>query len=220
MNEIISYLSDLKNNNNRDWFHAHKAAYTSAREKFLKEVQTIISHLQLADPGLSDLDARDTVFRIFRDVRFSNDKTPYKTHFSAYMAKGGRKSRNAGYYLHLSDDEFFIAAGVHTPASEDLKVIRQEILFQAEAFKTILKTKQAEGFSLMETDKLKNGPKDFPKDSPHIELLKYKHFILSKNLDRTLLDSKDAAKVIAGHFESLIPFTTFLNTALEYVGNE
>jgi uncharacterized protein (TIGR02453 family) len=220
MNEVTAYLSDLRKNNNREWFHANKEAYNKARTIFLDQVQQVIDKLSMKDPSLSGVLAKDTVFRIFRDVRFSNDKTPYKTHFSAYMAREGRKSRYAGYYFHVSDEEFFIAAGVHTPAKEDLRVIRQEILFKPDSFTRILSEKRSEGFEIMETDKLKKGPADFPKDSPHLELIKYKHYILSKPLDRSLLQSKDFASKVSEHFEPLVPWNNFLNSALEFTGNE
>lgn len=220
MKEVTTYISDLKKNNNREWFHANKETYNKARKSFMDQVQRIIDILQMKDPSLSGVLAKDTVFRIFRDVRFSNDKTPYKTHFSAYMAKEGRKSRYAGYYLHVSDDEFFIAAGVHTPAKEDLHVIRQEIISQPDSFTEILSDMKDEGFVMMETDKLKIGPKDFPKDSPYIELIKHKHYILSKPLDRSILRSGDFATQVAARFETLIPWNNFLNAALEFTGNE
>lgn len=213
-------MSDLEQNNNREWFHANKQQYDRVRKAFLAEVQKVIDLLQFDDPRLSGLEARDAMFRIFRDIRFSRDKTPYKTHFGAYMARGGRKSREAGYYLHVGNDEMFLAAGVHSPQKEDLHAIRQEILYQPEAFKKILNAGLKKGYTTYEQDKLVKGPMGFPKDSPHIEYLKYKHFLLSHPLSEKELVAGDAATVIAGRFRELIPFTNFLNTALEYKGNE
>ena len=220
MKEILQYLSDLEQNNNRDWFHANKKQYEQARRAYLELVQNIIGLLQFDDPRLSGLEAKDAMFRIFRDIRFSNDKTPYKTHFGAYMARGGRKSREAGYYLHVGNNEMFLAAGVHSPQKEDLHAIRQEILYQPESFRTILNAKLEAGYSTYEKDKLVKGPMGFPKDSPYIEYLKYKHFLLSYPLSEQELVAEDAADLIAGRFRELIPFTEFLNTALEFKGNE
>ena len=220
MKEILQYLSDLEQNNNRDWFHANKKQYEQARRAYLELVQNTIGLLQFDDPRLSGLEAKDAMFRIFRDIRFSNDKTPYKTHFGAYMARGGRKSREAGYYLHVGNNEMFLAAGVHSPQKEDLHAIRQEILYQPESFRTILNAKLEAGYSTYEKDKLVKGPMGFPKDSPYIEYLKYKHFLLSYPLSEQELVAEDAADLIAGRFRELIPFTEFLNTALEFKGNE
>lgn len=220
MKELLQYLSDLEQNNNREWYHASKPRYERARTTYLALAQQVIDLLQFDDPRLSGLEAKDAMFRIFRDIRFSKDKTPYKTHFGAYMARGGRKSREAGYYLHIGSGEMFLAAGVHSPAKEDLHAIRQEILYRPEAFGAILETRLAQGYSTYEQDKLVNGPVGFPKDSPHIEYLKYKHYLLSHPLSEQELDAENAAHVIADRFRELVPFTEFLNTALEFKGNE
>lgn len=220
MQAVLEYLSDLAANNNREWFHANKQQYDHARKAYLAEVQKVIDLLQFDDPRLSGLEAKDAMFRIFRDIRFSNDKTPYKTHFGAYMARGGRKSREAGYYLHVGHDEMFLAAGVHSPEKEDLHAIRQEILYRPEVFKKILNERLKKGYTTYEKDKLVKGPVGFPKDSPHIEYLRYKHFLLSYPLSTGELAAENATTQVAGRFRELVPFTNFLNTALEFKGNE
>ncbi|MDF1571895.1 MAG: DUF2461 domain-containing protein [Bacteroidales bacterium] len=220
MKEILQYLSDLDQNNNSEWFHANKPRYDRARNTYLVVVQKVIDLLQFDDPRLSGLEAKDAMFRIFRDIRFSKDKTPYKTHFGAYMARGGRKSREAGYYLHIGNDEMFLAAGVHSPEKADLHAVRQEILYQPDTFGSLLETKRTQGYSTSERDKLVKGPMGFPKDSPHIEYLKYKHYLLSHPLAEQELFAENAPAVIAGHFRELVPFTEFINTALEFKGNE
>lgn len=220
MKDILNFLSDLKNNNNREWYHLNKERYKNAREIFLGEIQQIIQDLQMNDPEISDVQAKDAVFRIFRDIRFSTDKTPYKTHFAAYIAKGGRKKGDAGYYVHLSDDEFFVGGGVHSPGKDELIAIRREILYQPELYISIIDERIKMGYKLFEEDKLKNGPKDFPKDSPHLELIKYKHFLLSKDLAQEDVLSGNFSRIVTGHFEELIPFVHFLNTAMQYKGNE
>jgi len=220
MKEILSFLEDLKKNNDRDWFNTHKKQYKESRSLFLKELQQIINKLQFNDPRIAGLEAKDAMFRIYRDIRFSNDKTPYKTHFSGYIAKGGRKSRDAGYYVHVGNDEIFLGAGVYSPEKDELRAIRQEILYQPETFRKIVSENQKEGFNLMERDKLKTGPKDFPRDTPHADLLKYKHFMLSSTLDRAVLLNGNFAQEVAERFSKLVPFTKYLNTAMEFKGNE
>jgi uncharacterized protein (TIGR02453 family) len=160
------------------------------------------------------------MFRIFRDIRFSSDKTPYKTHFSAYIAKWGRKSNEAGYYVQLSNEGCFIGGGVYSPQKEELNVIRQEILYQADTFTTIIDNKVLEGFRLYAEDKLKTGPKGFPKDSPHIELLKNKHFFLSLDIPEIEVLSGNFSAIVSSHLEQLLPFTDYLNTAMEFKSNE
>lgn len=220
MKELLQYLSDLAQNNNREWYHANKPRYERARKTYLALTQEVIELLQFNDPRLSGLEAKDAMFRIFRDIRFSKDKTPYKTHFGAYMARGGRKSREAGYYLHIGADEMFLAAGVHSPEKTDLHAIRQEILYQPETFGKFVEERVAQGYATYEQDKLINGPVGFPKDSPYIDYLKYKHYLLSYPLTEQELLGENAARVIADRFSTLVPFTGFLNTALEFKGNE
>lgn len=220
MKEVLDFLTDLKKNNNRDWFLQNKKRYEASKHIFLSEVGSILKRIQLKDPNLLDLDPKNTMFRINRDIRFSKDKTPYKTNFASFMAKGGKNSTHAGYYIHVANDEFFMGAGVYNPPKEELKAIRHEILYQPEKFESIVNSRIKLGFSMHEEDKLKNGPMDFPKDSPHVELIKYKHYLLSRDLSREEIISENFADTVAGYFEALLPFTEFLNTAMEYKGNE
>lgn len=220
MQEILEFLGELEKNNHRDWFHDHKAHYNRARDRFLAELQKIIDQLQLHDPRLAELEPKNALFRIFRDIRFSKDKTPYKTHFGAYMARGGRKSSQAGYYLHIGTGEKFLAAGVHSPAKEHLQTIRQEIIYRPDTYNEILENLQAKGFAMYEKDKLKKGPKGFPADSPVIEHLKNKHFLLSCDLPESEVRSGNLARHVTNRFIQLTPYTTFLNEAMEYTGNE
>ena len=100
--EIMQFLTELKQNNNREWFQANKNRYDSLRKGFIDEVQQLIDRIALFDPEIAGLEAKDCLFRIYRDIRFSPDKTPYKIHFAAYMAScGGRGSERGGYYIHL-----------------------------------------------------------------------------------------------------------------------
>ncbi|MFC2089173.1 DUF2461 domain-containing protein [Bacteroidota bacterium] len=220
MNDILSYIEDLKRNNNREWFHENKDRYDKVRGTFTSLISEIIAKLQFADPRLAGLEAKDTIFRIYRDIRFSKDKTPYKTHFSAYIARGGRKSKEAGYYVHVSKEELFIGAGVYQPEKEDLKAIRQEILYQPEQFKSLVKSLEKSGFHLMEDDKLKIGPKDYPKDSPYIEYLKFKHFIAMKEFNLSDIKKGNYTEVVMHQFSKAATFTEFLNSAMEFKGNE
>jgi uncharacterized protein (TIGR02453 family) len=216
---ILDYLNDLQSNNNREWFHANKARHKEANELFHAVIREIIDKAQLHDPTLLDLNAKETVFRIARDIRFSSDKTPYKTHFGAYVARGGRKRTHAGYYIHISNDDPFIGGGAWGPTKEQLRAIRQEIVFRPEEIMPIIEKMNKAGYKLYEGDKLKRGPKDFPADGPATGLLKYKHFVLTSGLSKEDLLSDDFTSRVAGRIKTLVPFNNFLNTALEFTGN-
>jgi uncharacterized protein (TIGR02453 family) len=217
---ILDFLTALQKNNNREWYHANKERYKEAHTLFLDQVQAIIDRLQPHDPSLLDLTAAEAAFRIYRDVRFSKDKTPYKTHFGAFMAQGGTKSNRGGYYIHVSNDDPFLAAGVYSPPREALQAIRQEIVYRPAEINAIIAEKEKLGYSMYEEDKLKRGPKGFPDEGPFTELLKYRHILLSRNLDKKEILAENFADNISKHFIQLVPLNNYLNTALDFTGNE
>jgi uncharacterized protein (TIGR02453 family) len=221
MQQIISFLRDLKQNNDRDWFNAYKSRYQDALEQFRQFTGELLAGITVFDPSVGDLVPRDTIFRIYKDVRFSKDKSPYKTHFGCWMAKGGRKSTDAGYYFHLEPENSFMAAGVWMPPKEQLKLIRQEIVYQPEAYlkiinhPLILKNYERGG----KEDMLKKGPADFPKDTPMLEEIKYKHYVYSRNYsDKDLLEKGFPARVVKD-YRGLNPLVNYLNHAMSFAGN-
>ncbi|HPE55923.1 MAG TPA: DUF2461 domain-containing protein [Bacteroidales bacterium] len=216
MQNVLTYLKSLKANNDRDWFHANKPQYDKAKKEFEALVNRLIPEINKFDPNIGTITAKDCVFRIFRDIRFSPDKTPYKTHFGAYIAKGGRKSMYAGYYLHIDAEESFAAGGLHMPPAENLKKVRQEIMYNIEEFKKIILSDQFKStFGTFMDDKLTRPPKDFPADFADIELLKYKGFTVVNNLsEKDLLGDKGMDKILSA-FKTLKPLNDFLNRGLE-----
>ena len=127
--EIMQFLTELKQNNNREWFQANKNRYDSLRKGFIDEVQQLINRIALFDPEIAGLEAKDCLFRIYRDIRFSPDKTPYKIHFAAYMAScGGRGSERGGYYIHLEPGGCLLSGGIWCPPPALLKALRKDIL--------------------------------------------------------------------------------------------
>jgi uncharacterized protein (TIGR02453 family) len=215
--EIIKFLKELKANNDRDWFHANKARYDSIKAEFESFINKLIPAVAGFDDYMRILPAKDCMFRIFRDTRFSSDKTPYKTNIGAYIAREGRKSLGAGYYFHIEPGDCFLAGGVYMPTPEMLKAIRQEIYYHADEFKKITGTTAFRNYfgEVKTYDKLTRPPKDFPKDFPDIELLKYKSYVLihsfpEKDLGKPgLLD--DTVKV----FKAMLPLNRFLRRATE-----
>ena len=115
MEQVLTFLRELARNNNRDWFNANKNLYQGSLDHFRGLTGELIRGIASFDPSLGNLEAKDSIFRIYKDVRFSKDKSPYKTHFGCWMTKGGRKSTDAGYYFHLEPEKTFLAAGVWMP---------------------------------------------------------------------------------------------------------
>ncbi|MFH0757050.1 MAG: DUF2461 domain-containing protein, partial [Bacteroidota bacterium] len=182
MESVFTFLKDLDQNNNREWFNENKKRYQVALDLFRELAGSLIEGISRYDPSVSNLEARDAIFRIYKDIRFSKDKTPYKTHFGCWMAKGGRKSTDAGYYFHLEPGKSFMAAGVWMPPKEQLNLIRQEILFNPKAYLEVINDPRLQkGYERGgQEDMLKKGPAGFPKDFELLEEIKYKHYIFSR----------------------------------------
>jgi len=212
---VFEFLHELIENNNRDWFNEHRKMYESARNAVEQFVDHLIPNIQSFDPGIGTLTAKQCMFRIFRDVRFSKDKTPYKAYFGAFIAPGGRKSEKAGYYLHLAPDGCFIGGGSHNPRGENLKKIRSEIYYNADEYKKILAKKGfKEAFGEITGEKLIRPPIGFPKDFADIKLLKFKTFTVFQSISDAQAQQADFDKYVIGVFKKMNPFIEFLNRSL------
>lgn len=210
------FLSKIKQNNNREWYHANKDVYNEAKIEFEHVAELLIHETASFDRSVSGLTPKDCIFRIFRDVRFSADKSPYKTNFGCYLVGGGKKSGLAGYYLHIDPDESFIGAGIHMPPSPVLKAIRQEIFEHVDEFKEIIAEKQiSSSYDGMFGEKLKNGPKGFDKDFPDIDLLKYKSYGVSVSKNKAEMQAPESLKMIVDTFRTAYPLMQFLNNAIK-----
>lgn len=212
----IEFLKKLKKNNNRDWFNQNKELYNKAKEDFISFIQTLIDQIAAFDKSLNGVEARNCIFRIYRDVRFSKDKTPYKPNFGANMAQGGRKSMSSGYYIHLEPGSSFLAGGVYMPPTPQLNAIRQEIDYNIDEFKTIINNKEFKKYfeGLSDMHKLKMAPKGYPKDHPEIELLKFKSYIVTHNLEKEMI-SEHFLKYCSKVFNAMTPLNEFLNRCLD-----
>jgi len=222
MESILSFLRSLARNNNREWFNDNKKIYQESLEHFREFASQLLNGIVQFDPSLAGLVPKDAIFRIYKDVRFSKDKSPYKTHFGCWMTKGGRKSTDAGYYFHLEPDNSFMAAGSYMPPKEQLSLIRQEIVFNPDAYlKIINKPVIRDGYERGgKEDMLKKGPAGFPKDFEHLEEIKYKHFIYSKNYKDTEILTKNFSQKVVADYQGLFPLVHFLNHAMSFTGNE
>jgi uncharacterized protein (TIGR02453 family) len=217
MQAILQFLSQLKQNNNREWLEAHRTTYDAAREEFVLFVGKLIKELPVLEPALSMLEPKDCIFRMYRDIRFSKDKTPYKTHFGAYFAEGGKKSTKAGYYLHLEPGgKSMLAGGVYMPPPEDLKKIRQEIDYNGEQLRNIINsTDFKKYYGTISGEKLKTTPKGYSPEHPEIELLKQKDFIASHYMDDTIVSKADFLHYSIKVWKALKPLNQFMNAALD-----
>jgi uncharacterized protein (TIGR02453 family) len=175
---ILQFLQDLKLNNNREWFQINKERYQKAKHGFEIFIDQIIPEIRKFDNSIGLITAGDCLFRIYRDVRFSGDKSPYKLNIGAYIARGGKNSPFAGYYVHIEPGQSMLAGGIYMPQPEMLKRLREEVYYNTAEFKQIIHHKNFVKYfdKLIDEGKLVNPPKDFPKDFPDIDLLKHKNY--------------------------------------------
>lgn len=218
--DILSFLHELRDNNNREWFQANKERHDVLRKAFTETVQQLINRISLFDPELSGMEAKDCLYRIYRDIRFSPDKTPYKTYFSAYMAKGGRKSLYGGYYLHIEPDNIILSGGLWMPDPKLLKMLRQDIYDQIEEFTAIIEAPAfKKTFPSLEGDTLTRMPAGFPADSPYGYILKHKDFSVMGYQPESFILQDNWLDQAAEAYRLLLPFNRFLNyTVDEYLG--
>ncbi len=215
MNSIIPFLTKLSANNNREWFEKHKDEYLQAKVEMEILVQKIIEKISEFDPSIAGQEAKKCVFRIYKDVRFSKNKDPYKTNMGGFIVPGGKKSGKAGYYLHLEPGSSFIAGGIYMPESTILKKTREEVLYHVDEFKAIINSSDFQStFGEIHGEKLKRPPKGFPADFDDIELLKFKSFTVMHSVsDQELLSDHFIEK--AGEvFRKMKDFNGFINRAI------
>ena len=215
--EILRFLEDLNANNNREWFAETKKRYEQANKMLLSLVEEAITMVRVIDPTVGELAPKDCVFRIYKDIRFSHDKTPYKTNMGAYIARGGRKSIYGGYYLHFEPGASMIAGGIYMPEPDTLKKIRQEVYFNCPEFKGLLSDKTFVKYfgALTDEGKLKKAPRDYPADFPDIELLKFRHYTMMHSISDDVVNSAQYPTLIKSAFEAMKPVNDFLNRALK-----
>ena len=212
---VIDFLSELKVNNDRDWFQKNKKLYESIKSEMLAFLGKIIPEIALFDPEVTAVQPKDCIFRIYRDVRFSNDKSPYKTHIGAFISKTGRKGNYPGYYIHLEPDQSFLAGGLYMPPPDLLKAVRNEIYFNADVFKAIINHPDFTKYfaNLDDFDKLSRPPKGFEPEWPDIDLLKYKSYVVTHNLGEMKWLSTNFMEYCLTVFEAIQPLNKFLQNA-------
>lgn len=216
--ETMQFLDDLKANNNRDWFVENKKRYEAFKKDYQQLVADLLDAMKPLDPSLEMLEVKNCTFRINRDIRFSKDKTPYKSHLGIWLSSGAKGLNRSGYYIHLEKGASFIAGGLYCPESEDLKKMRKEIAYFHDDLEAILEEKDFKrefgDFDRNEKDTLKNPPRGYDKEHPAIELLKLKSFESSHKIEFSAAAKKDFVGVMSQKLIALKPLNDFINRAL------
>ena len=216
-NDTFKFLKDLSKNNNKEWFTANKKRYEVAKADFEAFVTDMVKNMAKFDPPIGNLEPKKCIFRIYRDTRFSKDKTPYKSNMGANFSVSPSKIHDyAGYYIHIEPGKSFLAGGAYEPQSPWINNIRQEIDYNTKEFKKIISAAPfKKNFGEIKGDKLKTVPKGFPKDHPELSLLQYKSFLLVHDVDDKLVTSDGFMKHLVDVYKSMKPFNDFLNRAAE-----
>jgi uncharacterized protein (TIGR02453 family) len=212
---LLAFLKELGQNNNKEWFTENKPRYEEAKAEFEVFITQLFAEISAFDPSISHHKAKDCIFRIYRDVRFSKDKSPYKAHFGAHITSAAKKSdihTRSGYYIHIEPGASMLAGGAYMPQGDWLKNIRQEIDYNGQDLLNIINSKGfKDTFGQLEGDKLVRVPKGYSEDNPNIELLKMKGFLarnLVKDTDLVKPDFSSQATIV---FKELKPLSDFLN---------
>jgi uncharacterized protein (TIGR02453 family) len=215
MKSTLGFLKDLSANNQRDWFQANKKTYDQSRAEIIQLCTDVILQLSSHDPDVAEINPTKAIYRIYRDTRFSANKTPYKNNLGFWLSPGNKKEAIAGYYVHIQPSESFVAAGIYMPQSPELNAIRQEINFNFSELRKILEEKSflSTWGDLMD-DQLKSMPRGFEKDHPAADLLKYKSFVVSKRFSDKEVSSPQFVKQISETLAIGIPLVRFINEAI------
>lgn len=211
----LTFLKELRENNNREWFQDNKRRYEAAKKDAEEFVGAILASLPKSDPDITGLRPKDCMFRIYRDVRFSKNKQPYKTNFGASIAKGGRKSPFPGYYIHIEPGQSFWGGGLYMPSGAVLKAVRQEIDYNQKQFESIvLSPTFQETYGELWGERLKTSPQGYSQDHPAIKWLRLKSFIAFKEAPDSALTRQDLSMRIIEDFAVLKPLNDFLKMPL------
>lgn len=214
----IKFLKDLRKNNNKPWFDGHRDQYDAAREDVISLAGELIKAIAVFDPLVSNLQPKECIFRINRDIRFSKDKTPYKTNMACYFNKAGKKGNGAGYYLHIEPGSSFAAGGIWMPAATDLAKIRQEIDYGFEEWKKLTGNptfKKQFPAGLADNEVLTRPPKGYDENNPAIDFIKMKSFVISKPFADAGVQDRSFVKAVAKTFLHIYPLVNFLNKAID-----
>ena len=220
MKEVIAFLSQLQQNNNREWFNEHKNEFLQVQARFNDFIEKLIKGIAGFDENISGLTVKDCTYRMYRDTRFSSDKTPYKCHMGAFINPGGKKSGYAGYYFQVgATDEGFpngnmLASGDYCFEPAVMKILREDICNGEGDFDRIVK--QAKPFQIDSSEMLKRNPSGFPADAPYPEYLRLKTFCLTYQPGRSFMYSDHLLEELIELFRPTQPFLEYINRAIAF----
>jgi uncharacterized protein (TIGR02453 family) len=217
IDHILKFLKDLAKNNNREWFEKNKHRFNAAKTDFEVFVTGLLAEMIKFDESLAGLEPEKLIFRIYRDVRFSKDKSPYKKNMSAAMSSAGKGLVVPGYYFHIEPgNKSMLGAGLYMPLPENLVKVRQEIDYNGATLTKIMKERKFKSNfgDFWNEDKLKNVPKGYAKDHPRAEWLKLKSFIVMRSFSDKGVADKKFLRNIAGIAKAAKPLNDFLEEAI------
>lgn len=213
---IFRFLEELSVNNNREWFNNNKDKYERARLEFEGLLASIISTITVFDESIIGVQPKDCTYRIYRDTRFSADKTPYKTHFGGYINARGKKSEHCGYYVHIEPGNCLLAGGSICPPPKLLKALREAVYENIDEYRSIVEDPEfKKHFPVIGENFLKTAPKGFPKDFEHIDYLKCKEYACSCRVPDSFFTSTDVLEKTGDIFCQLKRFADFMNYTID-----
>ena len=216
MREILDFLQDLSQNNDRAWFEANRERYKHVKIRMDEVAEAFIAAVAEFDPTVEGVKAKDATYRIYRDTRFSKDKTPYKTWFGVYVCPRGKKSGLSGYYMHVEPDQnhYMLCTGAYCPTPGEIKSVREEIMTEGENFEATIKA--AEGFEVDWSSALKRMPQGWSAEDAHSEYYRLRNYLLVKMVDKEFFLQEDFIERAAEQFSRTRQFNDTLNRAIEY----
>ena len=224
MKTVLQFLRDLAQHNDRAWFNEHKERYLAVQQRWNEFCESLIGEIGAFDPDIARLTLRDCTYRIYRDTRFSPDKSPYKTHFGVFLAPGGKKSMHAGYYFHVGTGEsneypqgHMLAAGNYCYEPKAIQILREDISDGWESFQNEVLAVADPRFVVDQEGALKRVPKGYAPDAPYADWMRLKSYCLVMNVDDDFITQPDLAKRVADLFRTTKTFNDYINRAVDFV---
>jgi uncharacterized protein (TIGR02453 family) len=211
--ETFRFLEKLKSNNNRPWFEKNRPVYEKARTEYLGFVTGLMEGIRKIE-AIPEKEPAKYIQRIYRDIRFSKDKTPYKSHFSSIIVRGP-ENKKCPVYLHIQPGKSMIGGGLWDPSAETLRMVRQEIDYNSAGLKKITNAKEfLKQFGKISGAKLSRPPKGYTADNPSIEMLKFKQLYVERNFDDDLVLSKQLIPEILKTYKAALPFFHYFDVVM------
>ena len=224
MKTVLQFLRDLAQHNDRAWFNEHKERYLAVQQRWNEFCESLIGEIGAFDPDIARLTLRDCTYRIYRDTRFSPDKSPYKTHFGVFLAPGGKKSMHAGYYFHVGTGEsneypqgHMLAAGNYCYEPKAIQILREDISDGWKSFQNEVLAVADPRFVVDQEGALKRVPKGYAPDAPYADWMRLKSYCLVMNVDDDFITQPDLAKRVAELFRTTKPFNDYINRAVDFI---